>query len=259
MMPGSLAFLTDPALVMVPFLVFVRIGAAVAFLPIFGEQSVPVRIRLALTLLLTAIILPAVAERFGAELQGAPMGLLAMMLPETISGLALGAVLRLFVIALQVAGSIAAQSTSLSQLAGNLGGEPMPAMGQILITGGLALAVISGLHLRMVEMLILSYEAFPPGQFPGPGLLAEWGSGITARIFALAFSLAAPFAIASLIYNIALGAINRAMPQLMVSFVGAPAITLGGLILLMLAAPHMLSVWQGAILHFAANPFAGAP
>ncbi len=259
MTPDSLAQMADTRFLLAPFLVFVRIGAAMALLPVFGEQTVPVRIRLVLSLMLTAIILPAVAGNFPEELPAGAAGYVGLMIPETVAGLAMGAVLRLFVIALQVTGSIAAQSTSLSQLAGNLGGEPMPAMGQILIVGGLALAVISGLHLRMVEMLILSYEAFPPGQLPGSGALAEWGTGITARVFGLAFSIAAPFAIASLIYNIALGAINRAMPQLMVSFVGAPAITLGGLVLLMLAAPYMLSVWEAALMHFAANPFAGAP
>ena len=48
-----------------------------------------------------------------------------------------------------------------------------------------------------------------------------------AASFALALSLAAPFVIASLLYNVALGVINKAMPQLMVAFVGAPAITCG--------------------------------
>ncbi|MFC3118840.1 flagellar biosynthetic protein FliR [Jhaorihella thermophila] len=38
----------------------------------------------------------------------------------------------------------------------------------------------------------------------------------------LPFSLSAPFVIASLLYNLTLGAINRAMPQLMVTLVGAP-------------------------------------
>ncbi len=58
-----------------------------------------------------------------------------------------------------------------------------------------------------------------------------------AQAFALGFSLAAPFVIAGFAYNLALGAINRAMPQLMVAFIGAPAITAGGLLILMLAAP----------------------
>jgi flagellar biosynthetic protein FliR len=45
------------------------------------------------------------------------------------------------------------------------------------------------------------------------------------------------------------------MPQLMVAFVGAPAIAIGALILLMIFAPLMLSVWLKALQNFAASPF----
>jgi flagellar biosynthetic protein FliR len=64
-----------------------------------------------------------------------------------------------------------------------------------------------------------------------------------------------PFAIAALIYNVALGVINRAMPQLMVAFVGAPALTAGGLLLLYAAAPVMLSVWITALGRVLEQPF----
>ena len=47
------------------------------------------------------------------------------------------------------------------------------------------------------------------------------------------------------------------MPQLMVAFVGAPAITAGGLIILMLAAPLMLSIWVEAMGMFIMDPFRG--
>ena len=73
--------------------------------------------------------------------------------------------------------------------------------------------------------------------------------------FICLFAIAAPFVIAAMIYNIALGAINRAMPQLLVSFVGAPAITFGGIALLFLAAPIMLAKWLDVLHRFLANPF----
>ncbi len=73
--------------------------------------------------------------------------------------------------------------------------------------------------------------------------------------FGLAVSLAAPFAVASFAYNLALGAINRAMPQLMVAFVGAPAITAGALLLLWIAAPDMLFHWADRLDAVLADPF----
>ena len=93
------------------------------------------------------------------------------------------------------------------------------------------------------------------GAFPDADLFRQWGLGGISRAFALGFSIAAPFVIAGLIYNVALGAINRAMPQLMVSMIGAPAQTLGGLALLMIALPTGLLVWHDAFDAFLANPF----
>ena len=82
------------------------------------------------------------------------------------------------------------------------------------------------------------------------------GLRAVSHVFALGFTLAAPFVIASLVYNVTLGVINRAMPQLMVAFVGAPVITFGALVMLFAASPALLSVWLDAMGAFFANPAA---
>lgn len=231
-------------------LVFLRVGAAMAMLPGFGEQSIPARIRLVLAFAFTAIVTPSVQGQLPPD-----QGLIWPIMTEAVIGLALGAVLRLFIQVLQMAGTMAAQATSLSQFFGGAGVEPQPAIAQILMIAGFALAVATGLHVRLAQALILSYDMLPPGRFPGAGDLSRWGIAHIAYAFALAFTLAAPFVIAATIYNAALGAINRAMPQLMVAFVGAPALTFGGLFLLMIAAPLMLGLWTDAFSAFLANPF----
>lgn len=237
------------------FIVFLRVGAAMALLPAFGERSIPQRIRIGIALGFTAIVAPAVSHLIEPLTKDQSV-LTIMLATETFAGLTIGIALRLFVHALQMAGSITAQSTSLSQVfGGSAGFDPQPAIGHVLVFGGLALAVMTGLHVRIAEVLILSYDLFIPGQLPDASMLSEWGVTQVAHMFALAFTLAAPFIIASLIYNVALGVINRAMPQLMVAFVGAPAITAGALILMFLVMPLMLSVWSDALSHFLQNPF----
>lgn len=253
---GELTGLGQSALIML-IAVFLRVGATMALLPAFGERSLPERIRLALAIAFTVIVAPAVAPDIlpvAASGTALPLWLGA----EVLAGLVIGIAVRLFIMALQMAGSIAAQATSLSQIFGGAAVDPLPAMGHVLVIGGLALAVMLELHVRVAEVLIASYDVFPPGQVPGVALVTEWGTGRIASAFALAFTLSAPFVIASLIYNVALGVINRAMPQLMVAFVGAPAITAGGLILLVLTAPLLLETWRAAFLAFLAAPF-GAP
>jgi flagellar biosynthetic protein FliR len=236
-------------------LVFVRIGAIVALLPGFGEQMIPARIRLGAAVAFTMVVWPMLAPDLIAPDPTRPF--LALLLIEAGIGLMLGIAIRLMVVALQLAGSIAAQSTALAQIFGpGAAPDPMPAIGAILMLGGVTLAVAAGLHVKAALAMARSYEILPMG-LPVPASdVAAWGTARVAQAFALGFSLAAPFVIAAFAYNLALGAINRAMPQLMVAFVGAPAITAAGLLLLMLAAPVILHFWGQRLDLLLADPLA---
>jgi flagellar biosynthetic protein FliR len=156
---------------------------------------------------------------------------------------------------LQTSAVIVAQATTLSQLFAGATPDPQPAIGNLFMMAGIALALAANLHLHAVQLVLLSYDILPAGGLPDPAAAADWSLGLVGRTFSLAFTLAAPFVIAAMIYNLALGAINRAMPQLMVSMVGAPALTLGALALLAMATPILLAVWLQAFETFLAAPF----
>lgn len=233
-----------PAESMVVFAIFCRVAAAAALLPGFGEQVVPARIKLSGALAFTVILWPLVWEQVSAVT--AKNSFTNILLTETIIGLAIGLFFRLIVVVLQIAGAIAAQSTSLSQIFGaGLGSEPQAAFSTLLVVAGLALAASLGLHVQLAQAFLYSYQLFPPLMILQPSDVTEWGVAHVSRVFSFGFSLAAPFVIASVIYNFGLGVINRAMPQLMVAMVGAPAISLGGLVILFAAGPLILSTWMG--------------
>lgn len=251
--PVEVSLLLTQEWLTVMILVFARTAAVAGLLPGFGGQGVPTRVRLAVAVAFTLITAPLV--EISVRVLTVPM-----LLAEIANGVLIGLGLRLLMIALQFAGSVAAQSTSITQMLGaGATPDPMPAMGNLLVLGGVALALTAGLHLRVVEALMLSYDALPIGQLPGGSAVAEWGVSHVARAFTLGFTLAAPFLIAGLAYNVALGAINRAMPQLMVAFVGAPAITGGGIALLLLSTPAMLTAWQVALHDQLSTPLGLAP
>ncbi|QDL94804.1 flagellar biosynthetic protein FliR (plasmid) [Paroceanicella profunda] len=242
------------------FAVFMRVGAVVSLLPGIGEQTMSMRTRLCVALALSAALWPMLAEHAhlpGADWAPAAPQLFLVLLAETVAGLVLGIALRLMLVVLQLAGSIAAQSTAISQIAGaGVTPDPMPAMGNILVMAGIALALTLGLHVKAAVMIAWSYEMLPFGRFPDGADMASWGTASVSRGFALALALAGPFVLLSFLYNLTLGAINRAMPQLMVAFVGAPFITGAGLVLLMLAGPVMLRIWVGALDDVLADPLA---
>ncbi len=236
-------------------LVFVRVGAVVALLPAMGEQSVPQRVKLGIVLAFTAIVAPLVAD---GPLAGLSVPGPTELAGEAAAGLLLGVGFRLFILALQTAASIIAQATTLSQLFAGAAPEPQPAIGNLLIMAGIALAMSMGLHVRAAELMVLSYAILPIGGIPDAASVADWGLSLIRTTFSLSFSLAAPFVIASMIYNLALGAINRSMPQLMVSMVGAPALTLGALAMMAVATPVLLTVWLQAFEAYLAQPFLAA-
>lgn len=238
------------------FAVFLRVSGMVTLVPAFGEQSIPVRVRLGLALGFSLAVLPAIVP----ALPETALTTLALCGSEVLTGLFFGLVLRLFVMALQIAGTIAAQSTSVSQIFGGSAGiDPMPAMGHVLLLSGLALACLLDLHVQLVTFIMLTYEIVPFGSIPSAANVVEAGLGEVSRCFSTGFMLAAPFVVASLLYNVTLGAINRAMPQLMVAFVGAPAITAGGLVLLAISAPFLITLWVEGLFDFMQSPFGPPP
>lgn len=249
----ELATLLDLAdgIVWAAALVFVRLGAVVALMPGFGDQAVPQRVKLALVLAFTLVLTPVLAE----DPAVLPTPALAPLAGEAVAGLILGIGMRLFLLALQTAAVIIAQASTLSQLFAGATPDPQPAIGNLFLVAGIALALTAGLHVRAAELALLSYDILPAGGYPDARAAADWNLALVSGTFSLAFSLAAPFVVASMIYNLALGAINRAMPQLMVSMVGAPALTLGALALLAVATPILLAVWLQAFEVYLSDPF----
>lgn len=224
---------------LVALAILFRMAGLVSLIPLFGERAVPARVKFGIAFALTLIILPLVDTSVTVTL--------SVLMIEVVTGAFLGVLLRLTMVALQTAGTIAAQATSLSQLFGGGASEPMPALGHFLIVSALAVLALSGFQIYLVDMILISYDIFPMGVVITAAIFSETGLNAVAKSFDIAVALAAPFTIASLLYNFMLGAINKAMPQLMVALVGAPAITFLGMFLFLLASPLMLSTWQSAV------------
>ncbi|MCL5778902.1 flagellar biosynthetic protein FliR [Limibaculum sp. FT325] len=249
---------TLEALVLLHAGVFARVSAAVAVMPGIGERAVPMRVKLGLALGITLLLAPMVREVAGLAPQ-TPLGLGAVLAAEAAAGLVIGMAFRFLVIALQVAGSIAAQSVGLSQLFGGVSAEAEPSFATFLMLGGIVLAMAAGLHVALVAGLADLYRLIPFGRPPAADELAQWGIGRVGATFALGLSLALPFVAVGFAYNLALGALSRAMPQLLVALVGAPLLVGAGLVVLWLSLPELLARWAGALAPVLIAPLEAGP
>jgi len=226
--------------------VFTRLSALFFFLPGVGERAVSVRVRLAAALAVTLILAPAVLPKTPETISLSQAAL--MVSAEAVVGALIGFSIRIAIFTVQTAGAIASQSFSLAQLfSAGMSAEPESPIATLLMFAGIVLVLTSGLHIEAIRVLIVSYDVLPLGAFPGAGETGEWAAERAAISFATALSLAMPFVVLGFIYNLAIGAANRAMPQLMVAFVGIPAVSLAGLVLLAMTAPILLHIWIGFV------------
>ena len=230
------------------FLVFVRVGAAVMFLPGFGELTVPVRVRLGAAAVLS-LALAQVVPGLPATVPGDAGDLLRHIAGELAAGSFLGLGARLFLTALQVAGSVVGQAVGLANpfAVAGMGFESGSIISGTLVIAGIAAIFATDLHYLMIEALLRSYTAMPALAAPDTAALAQDFSVLVAATFRLGVGLAAPFLAFALLFNIALGLMNRAMPALPVFFVGTPALLLGGLVLLATTSGAMLVAFTAGL------------
>ena len=94
--------------------VFARIGAAVMLLPGFGEVFIAARVRLMLAIGITVVVTPVVSPLVPPTPDG-PLSMFAAIGHELAIGLFLGAMARMMVSALHMAGVIIGFQTSLAK------------------------------------------------------------------------------------------------------------------------------------------------
>jgi flagellar biosynthesis protein FliR len=227
-------------------LVFSRVGAAFMLIPGLGETYLPARLRLCAAFLVALAMTGAVLDQLPA-LPAHPAVAAGQIGAEIMVGLLLGTMARLLFMALQVAGTIVAQQAGLGLLVpAAVVPEGMAALGQVLLFGGISLVFAFNLDHQLLLAIRDSYGPFPLGELPDPADMAMHVTETVGVAFALGVRLALPFLVVGFTMYAGLGVINRAMPQLMVLFVAAPALTMIGLVLLAIIVPTLLLAWAAA-------------
>ena len=233
-----------PALAATFMLVFARIGAMVMLLPGLGESNVPVRIKLAIALLLTLIILPLHRAAYHVDM-GSMIALLVLMVHEIVIGIVLGATARVTLAALQVAGSVIAQQMGLGFVTAvdPTQGQQGLLIGNFLSLLGITLLFATDSHHLLIAALNDSYAIFSPGETMSSGDVASLATRAFSAAFKIGMQLSAPFLVFGLVFNIGLGVLARLMPQMQVYFVGVPLSILAGFLIFALVITAMMGTF----------------
>ncbi|MDB5424822.1 MAG: fliR [Phenylobacterium sp.] len=225
-------------------LVFARLGAIVMLIPGIGESFIPPRIRLSMALAMSMMMLPLVGHLVPA-IPASVSGVASAVIKETLIGMMIGAILRLFMNSLAVAGEVVSIQTTLSfaQTTNPSLGQPTPTLATFLGLMGIVLILTTDLHHMFISAIVKSYTLFPFSRAVQVTDAAHMALQTVSSSFALGLQLSAPVAVFSLVFNIATGLVGRVMPQFQIFFVASPLMVLMGLSIFALSLGVIGMVW----------------
>jgi len=216
-----------------------RILAVIAIVPILSHATIPRRVKLGLSVLLTIIIVPTIPPlpQFVAfSLEG-----LLILVQQVIIGFAIGFSMRLVFAAVDLAGQLIGLTMGLgfAQFFDPQTNGQSTALNQLLVLLAMLIFLSLDGHLIIVSAMARSFITMPIG-LGGAGIdamqIALWGN----TIFSAGLMLALPAVCALLITNMALGILTRTAPQLNLFGIGFPITLSMGFVVVALSLSSML-------------------
>lgn len=217
----------------------IRISAMIAAAPIFSSRQTPRRLRIAIAILLSFLLMPLIPQPPVVEVFSPTALLIAVQ--QVLIGLAMGFILQMVFGALVFGGQALAYSMGLgfASMVDPQNGVQVPVLSQYYIILATMLFLILNGHLFLIEALAQSFYTLP---IAVDGItqtnlrdIVLWAS----RMFAGGLLMALPAIAALLLVNLGMGVITRAAPQLNIFAVGFPMTMLIGFVLMFLTLPNV--------------------
>ncbi|MDB5838380.1 MAG: fliR [Herminiimonas sp.] len=216
-----------------------RVMGLISVAPLFGNVSVPARVKIGLGIMLSVAIAPAVPAM--PAIDPASLAGFLIIAQQLVIGMAMGFAMRIVFAAVEMAGEITGLTMGLgfASFFDPQTRARSSSVSQFLALLALMFYLATNLHLVLLATLADSFTALPITAAPlnGQGMreLVNWGG----RIFSAGVQLSLPIVAVLLVTNLALGILTRAAPQLNLFGIGFP-ITLGvGFIMLTVALPYL--------------------
>ena len=219
--------------------VMVRVGAAFITAPVFAAVALPLVVRVSLSGAIGVLVL-AVHPIVPPPQIFAVTTILAVV-AEALVGISLGFVLQVAFAAPLLASEIIGVSMGIGFASSidPVNGRSSPSLGTFFTVMVTLLFLSMNGHLVLVEMIVKSYDALPPGAAWIGAARLEQIAFFGGYVFLAGLLLALPVGFLLLCLNLVVGMLSRAAPALNLFAVGLPASLAVGVLALALAFPAM--------------------
>lgn len=213
------------------FWALLRVGGFVMVVPIFGNQMVSPRIKVALTLAIALAVAPLLTPM--PPLTEISLGLFVDVMLQLVAGIGLGfatmVFFQLFVVAGQFIGMQMGLGFAIMVDPGN--GVQVTALSQFfLMLVTLTFVAMNG-HLVLLEVLVTGFKQFPLGTDVPVAELGREIARLGGWMFMGGVLVALPAVVSLLVVNLAFGVMSRSAPQLNIFSLGFPFSLLFGLLI----------------------------
>ena len=200
-------------------LVGARVSALMVFAPFFASVTIAPRIKAGFTVVLTALLYPAVAGDL-PTLSGARGWQIAG--GEFLVGLIMGITLQFVFEGVELAGQVIGFQVghSLANLINPLADAETPILANFYQAVALLIFLQMDVHHWVLRGLAKSFQYCPPGMVVANPVMAEQVWRAAGGMLVMAVQIAIPTLLATILIDISLGFLGRASPQLPVLFVG---------------------------------------
>lgn len=194
-----------------------------SLVPGFGAVYVPAPYRIGLSIVMSFLLAPSIAQYVPA-LPKSTMLLFLILTGEVIVGAFMGAIGLVAMSALQAAGTFIAYFASMANalVQDSVSNQQSSVVSGFLGTMGVVLVFVTDLHHVVLRALVDSFSLFQPGQ---PLMFGDMSNVMARHVsdaFMIGLKLSSPLLLAALVYYFSLGVLGRLMPTLQVFFFGLP-------------------------------------
>ena len=223
-------------------MVLTRISAFFIVIPVFGWQSIPVRIKVAMAVLLAVFFSMITPVPVDAG-QVSSVEAVLLLANEATYGLALGLVATLIFAVVKFSGRIIERQMGLAmaEILDPLTDERAQPLGSLLEMIFILLVLSANGHHLFLLIISRSYESFPAGSIPTIPVLTEGIIAAGSTMFIHGLKLAVPILAAFLLLLVILAVFARVVPEMNILFISLPLRVGLGLLMVALFLPFIAS------------------
>lgn len=249
----------DPKVWPFAVMMFLRIVSVLFFMPIFGDSTIPGRLRLLLSLAMSVCIWPIVEGNIHATpgfIQWSPLTLGLATLREVFFGFAVGFAAKTLIFAASIASHMVGVNMGFqtATLFTPQTGTQESAFSSLKIWLVTILLLTFNIHHVFIQGIVNSFTNIPLAAQADPNVLMTVIMQTITSSFDIGLRIAGPLLLIQTLTTLALGLLNRALPQLNAFIISFPVSFLLSMIVLFFSSSAFVRLigQQGSLIEVAA-------